>query len=260
LFGNRILSKPAPPPLPTCNYAWDILTLCVKGGSWAHAYALIKIWEASQSSPPDPIASQFRDKYLKQLFPLNKSPLFHNVTAQVLVVTRDDRIVIARRKRGVVNAGCWSATLEEQMLRRRQKDGLTDDLDLFRSAERGTKAELGITPLPGYPKLLGFGLIWDFGAAFLFLLRCAEDFAGVVQEWSHASEVDEAVALDALPARPDAITRAMESVEWSPLEARSSPLWNGPGEAAITAPWHPTSQARLYAYLRYLEALAHSPQ
>src|ERR1700730_873688 len=25
LFGNRILSKPAPPPLPTCNYDWDIL-------------------------------------------------------------------------------------------------------------------------------------------------------------------------------------------------------------------------------------------
>jgi hypothetical protein len=25
VFGNRILSKPAPPPLPTFNYKWDIL-------------------------------------------------------------------------------------------------------------------------------------------------------------------------------------------------------------------------------------------
>jgi hypothetical protein len=27
VFGNRILSKPAPPPLPTFNYGWDILGL-----------------------------------------------------------------------------------------------------------------------------------------------------------------------------------------------------------------------------------------
>src|SRR5438876_4148397 len=26
-FSNRILSKPAPPPLPTCNYNWDIFAL-----------------------------------------------------------------------------------------------------------------------------------------------------------------------------------------------------------------------------------------
>ena len=127
-------------------------------GTWAHVHALTEIWKASERAPADAACCQFREKYLRKLYPVNQSPLFHNVNAQVLVVTRDNQIVVARRKRGVLCELRWTTSLEEQMLWRRQNDGLAD-ADPFQCAKRGAKDELGVTALHGYPKLLGIGIV-----------------------------------------------------------------------------------------------------
>ena len=146
------------------------------------------------------------------------------------------------------------------MLRYRQKDGLSDNCDLFACAERGARGELGITVISDRTRLLSVGLEFgNFTAAFLVLIRSGEPFADIAtRTWPKAPECDEAVALDALPARPDAIRAALETDRYTPSPETCviSPRWNTPGSPRTPGPWHPVAKARLDAYLRHI-AVSH---
>lgn len=235
------------------------LTFYLQGGTWHHVHTLTEIWKASRMTPPDPACLDFRKKYLKQLIPVSTFPLYKNVNTEVIVVTADDQIVIARRKGSVVFAGSWTASLEEQMLRSREKDGLSDNCDLFACAERGARSELGITVISEETRLLSIGLEFgNFTAAFLILIRSVEPFAEIaMKQWPNAPECDEAVALDALPARREAIKAALDADQYNPSPETCvvSPRWNSLSDPRTIGSWHPVAKARLDAYRRYLDIL-----
>ena len=234
------------------------LVLRMRWGPTSHVRTLSGV----SSQPDDPLCQHIRDAYFRKFYPVNESPLFHNVCVEALVVTADNKIVIARRKSKSIFGGRWTATFEEQMLQRRLRDKRQDS-GLFECVERGAEEELGITGIAkGYPKLLGFGFEWfNFTAAFLFLIKCEETHRDVVQAWSgsiRTTEREEAVALDYLSADRDSVIDALSRDEWTPVDSRPSPLWSGPGdEPGAKDLWHPTARARLYAYLGYLDLSSH---
>jgi DNA-binding winged helix-turn-helix (wHTH) protein len=232
------------------------LVLYLQGGSWHQIHTLNQIWKACNMTPPDQECLEFRANHLKTLIPLSSSSLYHNANTEVIVVTADDQIVIARRKGAIVFEGSWTASLEEQMLRHREKDGLSDEMDLFACAERGARGELGITVISEHTRLLSVGIEFgNFTAAFLFLIRSAETFGEIATKtWPNASECDEAVALDALPARPAAIKEILKADQYCPGRetCMASPRWNSPGDPRTPGPWHPVAKARLDAYLRHI--------
>lgn len=235
------------------------LTLIFRGGTWHHIYALNQIRKGCVSQPPDPECLAFRQKYLKSLFPLNSSPFYHNVNTEVIVVTSDEQLVIARRKGAMIFAGSWTVSLEEQMLRRREKDGLSDGTDLFACAERGASGELGITVLSEHTRLLSIGLEFgNFTAAFLVLIRSAETFNDIARKtWPNASECDEAVALDAVPANTRNLEKLLKDDQYypSPEKSIASPRWSSQGDPRTPGPWHPVAKARVHAYVKHLQAL-----
>jgi hypothetical protein len=236
------------------------LIVCMQGGTWHHIHTLTQIRKACQSTTPDSECAEFRKNYLKKLIPISSSSLYHNVNTEVLVITADNQIVIARRKGAVIWAGSWTASLEEQMLRKREKDGLSDTVankpDLFACAERGARSELGITVISERTRLLSIGIEFgNFTAAFLMLVHAAETFREIsTHNWPNATECDEAVALDALPAQTDAIRSvlAMDIYRPDPTTCVSSPRWNSLGDPMTPGTWHPIAKARLDAYLRHL--------
>lgn len=241
-------------PLPTQDDEQD-LAVYAKGGSFHHVNALTRIFE-EQALHED--CRAFRRFSEESLFPISRSPLYHNINCEVVVVTSDDYIVLCRRRLNTpFFPGVWSASLEEQMLRYDPdpKATIKKDAGLFEAAERGATGELGFTVDAAKPtRLLSVGVEWrNFTAAFVFVIHATEDYATIKDIcWSRATDRNEAIAIDCVSASPEVIRAAMSSSEWIPNKstAKANSMF---GEEVIQAAiWHPTSRARLEAYIQHL--------
>ena len=137
------------------------------------------------------------------------------------------------------------------MIRSRPSPNMRD-LGLFQTAERGVTEELNITiNREKPPLLLSAGLGWmNFGAGFVFLININEDFATTKRVWPKARDANEAIALDAIPAKPADLRAALSSSRWTPSgRAQGNPIL-GP-DSVSEADWHGSSRARLEAYLQH---------
>jgi transcriptional regulator with XRE-family HTH domain len=226
------------------------------GGTWHHVSTLSKIF---QNRFEDPDCRRFRIEFEDQWIrysessPLSSSPLYHNVNAETLVISSDGRLILGKRHERMLFGGGWSASIEEQMLRRDPDRSGRQDKHLFDAAERGVREELGVTVLPEQTALLKVGIEWgNFTAAFIFVVRCKETFREAVGRWQKAiHDPNEAVALDSIKATPASILDAASSQSYTP-----SSQWVQ--RVVVNKPqgeWHPTARARLHALAEYLEYL-----
>jgi hypothetical protein len=244
------------------------LHLSATGGSWSHIYALQAAWKlgaatASNRSPDEECLAAHRtfEEELSQFIVHKRSRLYHNATAEAILITRDNQIILARRSEGTnASPGLWSASFEEQVLRSRRRDGKSDRGDLFTAAERGAWEEFGVKIIPEASRLLAFGVEWGaFTLSFIVLLRCQETFDEVRNwSWEHvAADPTEAAAIDCMDAEnEDAIKRFFLLEEWAPTgRAKRSNLIPGDAPDPLRPNrWHPVARARLLAYLLHQES------
>ena len=91
-----------------------------RGGTWAHIVALNNIWREVNEPTPDMKCLLFRNRVEDDILRLHygTSELYHNMNAEIVLVTNDRKIVLTRRPGGgrFFN-GCWTSSLEEQVLR-----------------------------------------------------------------------------------------------------------------------------------------------
>jgi transcriptional regulator with XRE-family HTH domain len=241
---------------PAFPFADDLTSLVFElaGGTWHHVSALSKIFEFRHSDPAcKKFRKDFEDRWIQDSETgfLESSPLYHNVNAETLVLTADlpARLILGKRHEDMLYGGTWSATLEEQMLRRDPDKPRRKDKHLFDAAERGVREELGITVISDETRLLKVGIEWgNFTAAFLFVVRCSETYDEVVERWKKVKhDPYEAIALAYIRASPGVIDRLDEKSYRPP-----------PGYAkrvAVKKPqadWHPTALARLRALRDHL--------
>lgn len=230
------------------------LTVWATRGTYEYVRALTDCLKcANDMGDPDCIA--FREKFRTSWWPLWESPLYHNVNAQVTLITQDDCVVLCKRpSKGIGFAeGLWSASIEEQMLREHHKTGAPDDT-LFACAERGVMGELGVDVDSARTRLLRVGLEWgNHTAAFCFVAWTPQTFEQVARAWKQKAKTpQEAVALDCLAATPEEIDKAISSQRWLP-SSNVKPSMDAP--ANLSGAWHYTSRARLFGAARHLEYL-----
>ena len=230
------------------------LQLTLEGGSWNHIFALNGRWKDYNQNPPDPDAVNFRREFEDDILAIcnGSSRLYHNMNAEVILVTSDNKVVITRRpRRSVFSEARWTASLEEQLMRRKHGSATSDNADIFECAERGARDELGITPISEKSRLLSFGIEWgNFTAAFLVLIRCTETFAELLKAWPMAPENTEATVVDCLEVVK--IPEAIKRDHWLPSQrAAVAPKTNEPCERGL---WHPVARARLDALMRHLDS------
>ncbi len=235
-----------------------LLVLYFQAGDWGHIYALN---EAMKRVQTDTLCSGFRQRCEHDLLPSPDSRLYRNVNCEVLVVSSDNQIVLGRRRLVSRSGhavpffpGAWSATLEEQMLRFDPKEETNPDSHLFDCAHRGVDEELRVPIKKEETRLLGYGIEWgNFTAAFLLVVYVSADFAEIAKRWRHASDRNEAIALDALPGTEQSVSSALLNKEWIPSSRART--WKS-ADAKARDVWHPTARARLCAYLEHLEFLS----
>jgi transcriptional regulator with XRE-family HTH domain len=225
-------------------------------GTWQHVSTLTRIFRNRFS---DTECRKFRFDFENQWIqyseaaPLMSSPLYHHVNAEVLVLSSDHRLVLGKRHEDMLWGGAWSATLEEQMLRRDPEKPKRRDIHIFDAAERGAREELGVTIRPDDTTLIKVGVEWgNFTAAFIFLVRCEESFKQIVERWNRVvHDPNEAVALDSIKATPEAISETLKLKSYSPTK-----LWvRRVAVNKMEGDWHPTAIARLRALKQHLEYL-----
>jgi len=223
----------------------------VKLGHYGHVFAVTRGYLAG-----DPEMVLLRERLAANCARIEGSGLYQNVNCETLVVTSDDQIAVCLRSRDVDFAqGTWSASIEEQMLRRhRDPKKNINDHSLFDCAERGVREELGAHPDSERTRLLAFGLEWaNFTAAFLMIVFVHESYDALVRAWrDDAPDPAEAVGMDCLPATVGAIRIALASRSW---KASTNFRSREPANAEFEASWHLTSRARLQACMRHLEYL-----
>jgi pyrimidine deaminase RibD-like protein len=242
------------PPLAIADDK-SLLEFELYGGTWHHVSTLSKIYQNRFSDPKCmKFRIQFQDEWIKysEQAPLVSSPLYHNVNAETIVLSSDGRLVLAKRNEGLLYGGAWSASIEEQMLRRDPEQTKREgDRHLFDAPERGAREELGVTILPQETTLLSVGIEWgNFTAAFLFVVRCKETFEEIVNCWqSVRHDPNEAIALDSIEADADVAKEISKLRLYNPSSywARRVDVKKPEGD------WHPTSEARLLALSDYLK-------
>jgi len=182
--------------------------------------------------------------YGHEWYPLEQSPLVHNVNLQPIVITADHMVVLLKRSDQVHHyPGCWSASLEEQM---RGSEGTSEGPTetYFECAERGVHEELACTPISNRTVLLSVGIEHkNLSASFLSIVYLKETFKEVHQRWiSKAIDVAETSALDAIPLDKSSLLDALKCRDYKPTPQALRRTTNEVG-----GPWHPTSRMRLYA-------------
>jgi hypothetical protein len=224
------------------------LMVYLLSGSYHYLYAEAMVYKEQHLEDCRAARQTMEDSFL----PISRSPVFHVMACEVVAVTADDFVVLARRRVGTpFYPGTWSASIEEQMAHSYPARNLKD-LGLFQEAERGVTEELNVTINREKPTLLlSVGLEWtNFGASFVFLVNINEDFASTKKLWPKAKDANEAIALDAIPASPADLRAALSSSRWIPSDrAQGNPIL-GP-DSVSEADWHGTSRARLEAYLQH---------
>jgi len=221
------------------------------GGDYRYVRALTDAWKCAHQERHDECVA-LREGLMGRWWPLPKSPLYQNMNAEVTAISQDGYIVLCKRPTKIGFApGVWSASVEEQMLRRHHKTG-TSDATLFACARRGVVEELGVEIDVSRTRLIRFGLEWgNYTACFCFVVHSCQTRDEIVRSWlNRAASSQEAVALDFVKADPDTINKVISSAKWSPgKEVRRLPA----APDSLDAPWHYTSRARLYGVARYLE-------
>jgi hypothetical protein len=244
------------------------LKLTVTGGSWRNTYALQQSWlrtaPTASGEPPDRECAALHRRFEEELsgFLTNhRSSLYHNANVEAILITSDNKIILAKRS-GTVTAsrGLWSASFEEQVLCLRKRDQKSDRGDLFACAQRGAWEEFGVTIIPEASRLLALGVEWgNFTAAFIVLLRCRESYEEICNwSWGHlAGDPSEAVAIDCMNAQDEEEIRGFFlREEWipSPTARRSNLLPSGAPDPLKPSGWHPVARARLLAYLLHKDS------
>lgn len=229
------------------------LTLKAIGGDYRYVRALTDAWKCLGDAKHDECVA-LREGLMGRWWPLPKSPLYQNVNAEVTVISLDGHVVLCKRPAKIGFApGVWSASVEEQMIRKHHKTG-ERDLSLFACARRGVVEELGVEIDSARTRLLRFGLEWgNYTACFCFVVHSLQTADEIVYSWlNKAASSQEAVAMDFVKADPKEIDKAISSTEWSATkDAHRAPS----APDTLDAPWHYTSRARLYGVARYLERL-----
>ncbi len=183
-----------------------------------------------------------RDVYGNSWYPLNKSPLVHNINTQPIIITCDNYVVLVKRSHEVHHyAGCWSASIEEQM--EPKGDSHDDAESLFDCAERGVKEELKGTPIRKRTRILSVGIEHsNMSASFICLVRVKERLEELRYKWPRAKDPYEADALDGLNIHnPTCLERALGNRRYHPN-----------GKSFLVENWHPTSRMRLHALMSHL--------
>ena len=230
------------------------LVVSALGGDWRHAYTLNEIVKHLDD---DSSCRAFRKQCEKEFMPSRSSSVYRNINCEMVLVSSDDQVVLARRRlktaggKAAVFAGMWTASLEEQMLRRDPEGNINPDIDLFACAERGVTEELRVSIRPEATRLLSYGIEWgNFTAAFMLLVRTVEGFEAIAKNWQRAEDRNEAIALDCIPANSRAIRKALGSEYHQP--SKRARTWKG-GDSIAKDRWHPTARARLSLYFEHLE-------
>ena len=227
------------------------------GGTYHHVFALTKIYENRQK---DSECARFRvafeDSWVSTAtrWPLEASPLYHNINAEVLVLTADNQLVLGKRHEELgFYGGAWSTTLEEQMLRHDPEKPEQRDTHLFDAADRGVREELGANVIAEKTTLLAIGIEWgNFTAAFLFLVYCAETFDELINSWTKAKhDPYEAIALDCVPVDGPTLSLVSTDRRWTPSTLMTARV----GKVDESGGWHPTAKARLEALRCHLDFL-----
>lgn len=187
--------------------------------------------------------------YGHQWSQLEKSPVIHNVNMQPIVITQDEKVVLAKRS-GVVHhyPGCWSVSMEEQMIAPGNRE-FPPDRTYFDCAERGVREELACTPNPEATRILSVGIEYtNLSASFLCIVYVFESFKEVCENWlKNAEDLAEASALDCLALNKESLQNALHETEHKP----TSEVFRRTD--ASQARWHPTARMRLYALSCHLE-------
>lgn len=202
-----------------------------------------------ESAKPDASKRAFRRWAEENWWPLETSRVWHNVNCQAVVITSDKKLILLKRSDDVhIYQGCWSATLEEQMLRPHATS--SGDQTLFECAHRGVFEELGVDVIPNRTRLISVGLEWlNFSASFLFVVHTDARADEAVWLWlQKAPDPYEASAMDFVAANTQDLGLAVQSAEWRPTNqviSRAGKVMN------LTASWHPTARARLLSCARH---------
>jgi hypothetical protein len=189
-----------------------------------------------------------RNIYGYSWYPLEKSPLVHNVNMQPIVITKDKKVVLVKRSKKVhYYPGCWTASIEEQMNGKGSKVS-KPDLTYFDCAERGVREELACTPNPEDTKILSVGIEYgNLSASFICIVRVEETFRELCEKWlSKSKDPYEASAIDAVELKRNYLQKILRNRKYEPSKnvfARKE---------AGTYKWHPTARMRLFALIRHL--------
>jgi len=186
-----------------------------------------------------------REAFGNSWFPLESSPLVHNVNTQPIVITKDNTILLVKRSKSVHHyPGCWSASLEEQMVAPGD-DMFKADTSLFDCAERAVREELSCRPIPTSTRILSMGIEFaNMSASFICLVYIEESFNEVCNSWiRRASDQYEAYALDCIPFERNSIEKVLNHRFYSP----SSMVFCRVDSTKDA--WHPSARMRLYALM-----------
>jgi hypothetical protein len=227
------------------------LKIGVLGGDYRHIFALSQAIHSPCSE-----ASAFQEKFNSSWWPIERSPLYHNVNCEIVIITADEQILLTKRNTLTpFYPGAWSASIEEQMLRLDPLDG-TQDKNLFDCAHRGAREELGIDIDTERTSLLSVGIEWgNFTAAFLMLIWSFQTFEKLARSWiGKAHDPYEINAVDCIPASAKGIQKALTLETWSPSDRV---LCRMPDAQKLENRWHLTSRARLQTCMKHLEHLGY---
>jgi hypothetical protein len=186
-----------------------------------------------------------REIFGSSWFPIETSPFVHNVNTQPIVITKDNMILLVKRSKNVHHyPGCWSASLEEQMVAPGD-EMFKADSSLFECAERAVNEELYCTPDPSSTRILSVGIEFaNMSASFICLLRIEESFDEVCSSWlRRALDQYEASALDCVPLERSSIEKVLGHRIYNPSNMVFCRTDSTKGE------WHPSARMRLYALM-----------
>ncbi|MEI8149361.1 MAG: hypothetical protein WCG53_02290 [Actinomycetes bacterium] len=185
-----------------------------------------------------------REKYQHGSFVLPSSPLPNMFYVHLLLVSSDNKAIVVRRSNLVEEyKGTWSATLEEQF--RPKEAGGNYDRDVFDTATRGVKEEIGIEVERKDVTFLSLTFEYpnlNLGLAGVVKVKAsAED---IWRTWHLGYSDQEITRFAAVPLEFNTIMPLIRSQFFEPRP--------GNIENIETAPWHPTARLRLMFGLRHL--------
>jgi hypothetical protein len=213
------------------------------------------LWNQSWSiNPLIPKCLPVRQKLETSWWPLETSPLWHQITTGTVLITKDREIVLAQRGLNTpYEAGRWDVTTGEQMIRwHPNKQKHQCDIDPFACSARGLKEEIGIDVDPECILLLSVGIEFSaFSTLLVFLAECEYTYDQIVASWKTAATTGaEIAAFDCIAATPEEIQKVFGNYIWEPTKRVRSVY--GPDYPELRREWCIDSRARLWMFKKHL--------